>query len=181
MPTPAACTRPPTLASPNGDLVPEIRINFWINTDEHPELAHLEAGVGRRGVRSTEVLRLLKLGAKADMALREWEGNRLTQVVQAGLLSQVPPLNSNDAVAAPSRDATRVAPPARLAPSAAGAHALAREPDPVTEPSAPSAAPQLTASVDALVSRGGIVPSTDSAQAGNSRRSGKSRAAAFMG
>lgn len=157
----------------------EIRLNFTIDTDEHPELAFLEAGIARRGGRSTEALRLLKLGAKADVALRAMEGNRLTQAVQTGLLTEAGPLHVHGAAFA---QAQQTIPAAQPAPPAASTHAPVGTAYQMAEPSPlPAPVPQPVPQGATAVAGVGLAPSTGSTSTAAPRRDGKSKASAFMG
>lgn len=157
--------------------VAEIRLNFTISTDDHPELACLEAvGASRRGGRSTEVIRLLKLGARADMALRAMEDDRLAQAVNTGLLTdgarQAKPPGTVAVVAAQVPRKASTQPPVG-APSAT---ADPRPPLPITAPELPQQAP-----VDLQVPRFAFSQNTAPAAADAApRRSGRSKATHFM-
>jgi hypothetical protein len=130
----------------------EIRLNFSIDTDEHPELVCLDTGGGRRGSRSAEVIRLLKLGAKADAALRELMNVQIAHAAQAGMLSDQSVARPLAPAPVPAASLATV-PPAAAAPMPVTTR---RPPAPPTEPVAPPV--QQTAGV-----------------------SGKSRAQAFLG
>ncbi|WP_454740411.1 hypothetical protein [Cupriavidus necator] len=161
--------------------MPDIRLNFTISLEEHPELAYLEAGAGRRGGRSTEVIRLLKLGAKADMALRAIEEDRLTKAARDGLLAEGSSLrhrNGGAALAIQTAAPVASAPPA---PAAASSHAPAGVAYPVDEQRQLPTAAALPTQVDPHVSRGGFAANAEMTQPGAPRRSGKSKASAFMG
>ncbi|MGY2488291.1 hypothetical protein [Cupriavidus sp. CP313] len=161
--------------------MPDIRLNFTISLEEHPELAYLEAGAGRRGGRSTEVIRLLKLGAKADMALRAIEGDRLIQVAKDGLLAEGSPLRHRNDGSVLGRQTAAPAASAPPAQAAASRHAPAGAAYPVEEQRQLPTAAALPTPVDPPVSRGGFAANAELTQPGPPRRSGKSKASAFMG
>lgn len=160
--------------------VAEIRLNFTISTEDHPELACLEAvGASRRGGRSSEVIRLLKLGAKADLALRAMEDDRLAQAVKAGMLVDggrqvvVPAPGSLDPIAA-----TKVAQTAR-------SQTQAGVPAPIAESRPSQQVTGLTQTQQEQVApptvpRFAFSPTPAAAETGP-RRSGRSKASALMG
>ncbi|WP_342051242.1 MULTISPECIES: hypothetical protein [unclassified Cupriavidus] len=158
----------------------EIRLNFTISTEDHPELACLEAvGASRRGGRSSEVIRLLKLGAKADLAIRAIEDNRLAQAVAAGMLADgarpvvAPALGTVDPVAS-----TRVTQTAR-SQTQASSPATTPEPRPLQPLTGPTQTQQEQIAPP-TVPRYAFSQNPAAAETAP-RRSGRSKASALMG